>query len=165
MQTGNILQALFRGVPDSIREMAGKTTVSEKQKILLESGLHYTDPDRLVSCPLLSAAGSPILILEGFRSGRFVSSALFNERGFEVITSVECDLPPLTCMVKQGVPRLIKSPVELPLELVRKMGDLVLVCDGRSIFSRKTFRNVCEKSMLNIQIREIISLETLIDRI
>ena len=165
MQTGNILQALFRGVPDSIREMAGKTTVSETQRILLESGLHYTDPDRLVSCPLLKAAGSPILILEGFRSGRFVSSALFNERGFEVITSVECDLPPLTCMVKQGVPRLIKSPVELPLELIRKMGDVVLVCDGSSIFSRKSFRDGNTESMLKTQINEIILLETMLDRI
>jgi len=165
MQTENILMTLCKGLPGSIRETLENLIEYGAAKALLESGLHYSDPDRMVNCPLQKATGSPILILEGFRKGRYVLSALFNERNYEVITSIECTLPPITCIVKQGVPRMIKSPIALPLELLRKMGDVAIVSDGSSLFSKKTLRSVDSKGLLNMQIRDVRQLEALISGI
>ena len=165
MQIENILQVLFPGTPFFRGKNCRDATVSGKDDFLRGTGLHFTDPDRLVNCPVLEAVGSPVLILEGFRQERYVSSALFSERGYEVITSVECAIPPLSCRVKHGVPGMIKSPVVLPLEQLRMMGDVLLVSDGSSIFSRKLFRAGTMNSMPDRQIKEIEMLECLIEHL
>lgn len=133
------------------------------QDVLEGTGLHLADPDRLINCPFLRATGAPVIVIEGFRFGRYTGSALFSESIHEIVTVIECGLPPFSCRVENGIPRMIRSLIALPLKPLERMGDSELAGDGRCVHCRKTFRTGTPKRILSIQLREIENLERLID--
>lgn len=153
MALENIIESIMRG---TVRAVPGKMGVLEAE------GLHFTDPERYSGSPGLRATGSPVCVIEGFRKDRYINSALFNERGYELVTSVSCSLPAFICDVRQGVPRVIKSPVTLPLDILKKLGSALIVSDGNSLSSRRVFRRWSRQRAPMRQITEIELLESLI---
>jgi hypothetical protein len=156
MTLENIIESIWsRGLGTAMAPAAGSRTALER------SGLHVTDPERTTSCPVLRAVGSPLRVLEGFRNGRYVSSALYRENDYEVITTIEMVLPPFTCVLHRGIPRMVKSPVKLPLEPLSRMGNAVIVSDGAFLFSRKSYPGRRPGDMISRQLEEVTSLEEL----
>ncbi|HPF33398.1 MAG TPA: hypothetical protein PK907_10310 [Candidatus Sabulitectum sp.] len=137
------------------------TPTTHRRTNLERAGLHVTDPERITDCPVLRAAGWPLRMLEGFRNGRYVSSALYHENDYELITVIEMVLPPFTCVLHRGNPRMVKSPVKLPLEPLSRMGNAVIVSDGAFLFSRKTYPGRRQGDMISRQLEEVTYLEEL----
>ncbi len=148
----------------SIIQATGRTRPG-RMGILESAGLHFTDPERYSGSPGLRATGSPVSVAEGFRGDRYINSALFHERGYELVTSVTCSLPAFICDVRLGVPRVIKSPVTLPLEILKRLGTAVIVSDGSRLSSRRYFRRGTRPEITLRQIGDIELLESLITAI
>ncbi len=140
-------------------------TVLQQNSAAEETGLHFTDPQRFVRSPLFSHVDSPVKLMEGFRSGRYVSSALFSSGGYHCLTSIASRLPVFRSLVRDGIPFVTKSPVALPLAVLRQAGNIELASDGRFIFSLSSRRKRRGIRLMEWQLREVELLESLIEQL
>lgn len=137
----------------------------EQKSSAEKTGLHFTDPKRFVRSPLFSHVDSPVKLMEGFRSRRYVSSALFSSHRYHCLTSIASSLPVFRCLVREGIPFVTKSPVAIPLTVLRQAGNIELASDGRFIFSLSSRRKCRKMRFVQWQLREVELLESLIEQL
>ncbi len=165
MATENILQFV-----QPVREPVGSRLASwltkrQKTDILKNSGLHITFPEQCPHSLLTGANSIPLWALEGFRKGRRVNSTAFQNAGVLVFSSISCNIPVFLCSIRNGVSRVIKSPVSLPLCIIRAAGTLELASDGTTLFSKRTHRSTGKNSTLRRQLEDVCLLESIINNI
>ncbi|MEA3266998.1 MAG: hypothetical protein U9P42_08670, partial [Candidatus Fermentibacteria bacterium] len=112
----------------------------EKTDILKNSGLHITFPEEPLYSPLTCENTVPLWGLEGFRKNRYVKSTALQKKGITLLSSIDCNIPVFLCNNKNGVSRVIKSPVFLPLSIIRTAGAVELASNGTTLFLKRMYR-------------------------
>lgn len=162
MTTENILQFVQPAREPISSRLTSWLIKRQKADILKNSGLHITLPEHCMYSPLTGADSIRLWALEGFRKGRCVNSTAFRNAGILLFTSIACDIPVFLCSIRNGASRVIKSPVSLPLCIIRAAGTLELVSDGTTLFSKRTHLSAGKNSILRRQLKDVCLLESII---
>jgi hypothetical protein len=126
-------------------------------------GLHFTSVERVVRSHFPQCSGTPEWVLEGWRKDRYVNSAFFRSSGPLVYTAVACRLPVFACQLRGGIPRVMRSPVSLPLGILEKAPSMDIASDGTNLFSLRMIRSTSRRKILRTQMESILLTESIIE--
>ncbi|MCD4706932.1 MAG: hypothetical protein K8S62_04255 [Candidatus Sabulitectum sp.] len=138
-------------------------TKNRETGILKNSGLSVFRPGGKQLSLFTCDNSVSLWTLAGFRDGRYVKSTVMQKTGVTLLSSIASSIPVFFCCIRKGIPMFTKSPVSLPLNIIRSAGTFDLASDGTTLFSSRICRFKWKSRILRQQLEDVCLLESVIE--